>query len=114
MPRMIAFLVLAAALLLVAGPADVARAQCGFGYGCTPYPPVYGGGPPYWGPVAPPAYGPPAHGYVVPAYPYFPPSGFYFGSGWDPDYRDMRYNRYFSRSQPEPQVRGYTFPGGAD
>lgn len=45
--------------------------------------------------------------YVPPAY-YYPPPAFYLGSGWDPDYRDIRYNRYFQRYEPRPQIRGYT------
>ena len=41
--------------------------------------------------------------------PYFyPPPAFYMGSGWDPDYRDIRYNRYFQRYQDAPQIRGFT------
>ena len=55
-------------------------------------------------PAPPPVAYPPSPYY----YPYYPPQAFYLGSGWDPDYRDIRYNRYFQRYQPPPQVRGYT------
>lgn len=71
-----------------------------------PYPPqaVYPAYPAY--PVYP--YAAPLTGY---GYPYaVPPPAFYFGSGYDPDYRAMRYNRYFSRNQDDPpKVQGYTF-----
>ena len=89
MRRLLAVTVLLAAL---AG-ASSAAAQ-GFypppGYLYPPYPayPVY---------PAPPVYG---YGY--------PPPAFYFGSGYDSDYRAMRYNRYFSRYQGEPRVEGFT------
>ena len=46
--------------------------------------------------------------YPYPTTRYYPPPAFYFGSGWDPDYRDMRYNRYFQRTEPPPVIRGYT------
>jgi hypothetical protein len=49
---------------------------------------------------------PPAAIYAPP--PYYPPPAFYLGSEWDPDYRDLRYNRYFQRSQPPPIIRGFT------
>ncbi len=73
-----------------------------------PYPPqaIYPAYPAYPAyPVypfaAPLTYG---YGYAV------PPPAFYFGSGYDPDYRAMRYNRYFTRNQDDPpKVRGYTF-----
>jgi len=45
--------------------------------------------------------------YVPPPY-YYPPPAFYLGSDYDPDYRDLRYNRYFQRYEPPPQIRGYT------
>lgn len=122
MPRLLASLILVVALALIAVAPGTARAQC-YGYPCNIYPPVTDGSP-YYQPPPPLPYGPPAYGYAVPTYPYpvipnyppyFPPSGFYFGSGWDPDYRDMRYNRYFSRQQnQDPQVQGYTLPGGND
>jgi hypothetical protein len=67
-------------------------------------PPVYGP-PVYAQPVYPYPYPPVV--YAPPAY-YYPPPAFYFGSGWDPDYRDIRYNRYFQRTQPPPVIRGYT------
>ncbi len=55
-----------------------------------------------------PAYAwPPPVVYVPQPY-YYPPPAFYLGSGWDPDYRDIRYNRYFQRSQPPPIIRGFT------
>jgi hypothetical protein len=61
--------------------------------------------------AAPPAPQPPAM--YAPPYPYYypayPPVAFYQGSWWDADYRDIRYNRYYQRYQPPPQVRGYTF-----
>jgi len=50
---------------------------------------------------------PPPVVYVPQPY-YYPPPAFYLGSGWDPDYRDIRYNRYFQRSEPPPIIRGYT------
>jgi hypothetical protein len=64
-----------------------------------------------WLAAAPPAPQPPAM--YAPPYPYYypayPPVAFYQGSWWDADYRDIRYNRYYQRYQPPPQVRGYTF-----
>jgi hypothetical protein len=42
----------------------------------------------------------------VPIY-YAPPVGF-FGSWWDPDYRAIRYNRYFQRYEEAPRIQGYT------
>ena len=57
-------------------------------------------------PAPPPAAYAPPYPYYYPAY---PPLAFYQGSWWDPDYRDIRYNRYFQRYQSPPQVRGYTF-----
>jgi hypothetical protein len=47
---------------------------------------------------------------VVYAPPLYYPPAFYLGSEYDPDYRDLRYNRYFQRYQPAPQIRGYTLP----
>jgi hypothetical protein len=86
---------LAAVLVLAAWLVPAPAGACMGCPGVAIYPqPVY--------PYPPMAYAPPAY------YPYYPPPAFYFGSGWDPDYRDMRYNRYFQRSQPPPIVRGFT------
>jgi hypothetical protein len=85
----------AAVLVLAAWLAPAPAGACMGCPGVAIYPqPVY--------PYPPMAYAPPAY------YPYYPPPAFYFGSGWDPDYRDIRYNRYFQRSQPPPIVRGFT------
>lgn len=59
-------------------------------------------------PAPPPAVAYPAAPYYYPYPPYYPPPAFHQGSWWDPDYRDIRYNRYFQRYQAEPQVRGFT------
>ena len=84
-----------AMLVLAAWLAPAPAGACMGCPGVAIYPqPVY--------PYPPMAYAPPAY------YPYSPPPAFYFGSGWDPDYRDIRYNRYFQRYQAEPQVRGFT------
>jgi hypothetical protein len=56
-------------------------------------------------PPPPPVAYPPYPYYYPPAY---PPPAFYQGSWWDPDYRDIRYNRYFQRYEQRPQIRGYT------
>jgi hypothetical protein len=64
------------------------------------YPPAAYYYPPY--PAYPVYPAPPVYGYA------YPPPAFYFGSGYDPDYRAMRYNRYFSRYQGEPRVEGFT------
>ena len=64
------------------------------------YPPSAYGYPAYPGYPLYPA--PPVYGYA------YPPPAFYFGSGYDPDYRAMRYNHYFSRYQNEPRVEGFT------
>jgi hypothetical protein len=58
--------------------------------------------PMYPAPVYPPpvAYAPSPY--------FYPPPAFYLGSDYDPDYRDIRYNRYFQRYEPRPQIRGYT------
>ena len=86
---------LAAVLVLAAWLAPAPAGACMGCPGVAIYPqPAY--------PYPPMAYAPPAY------YPYYPPPAFYFGSGWDPDYRDIRYNRYFQRSQPPPIVRGFT------
>ena len=86
--------------LMLAGwlAAAPASAQC---YNCTNIevfaaPPVAAAPPPV-------VYAPP-----YPYYPGYPPVAYYSGSWWDPDYRDIRYNRYFQRYQGEPQVRGFT------
>ena len=87
----------AAVLVLAAWLAPAPAGACMGCPGVAIYPqPVY----PY-----PPAVAYPPQPYY---YPYYPPPAFYFGSGWDPDYRDIRYNRYFQRSQPPPIVRGFT------
>lgn len=50
---------------------------------------------------------------VAPAYPVYP-SGYYappaviFNTWWDPDYRALRYNRYFQRYQDQPRIQGFT------
>jgi hypothetical protein len=38
---------------------------------------------------------------------YAPPVGA-FESWWDPDYRAIRYNRYFQRYQETPRIHGFT------
>ena len=88
-------LALLAAVLVLA--AWLVPAPAGACMGCA-------GVPIYAQPVYP--YAPPVV-YAPPAY-YYPPPAFYLGSGWDPDYRDIRYNRYFQRSQPPPIIRGFT------
>ena len=79
----------------------LAPAPAGACMGCPGVPvyaqPVY----PYPYPYPPPVV------YAPQPY-YYPPPAFYFGSGWDPDYRDIRYNRYFQRSEPPPIIRGFT------
>jgi hypothetical protein len=90
-------LTLLAAVLVLA--AWLVPAPAGACMGCA-------GIPVYAQPVCP--YPPPV-AYAPPAYyPYYPPQAFYLGSGWDPDYRDIRYNRYFQRSQPPPIIRGFS------
>jgi hypothetical protein len=80
--------------LLIALGAGSAFAQ-GF------YPPPAYYYPPY--PAYPVYPAPPVYGYT------YPPPAFYFGSGYDPDYRAMRYNHYFSRYQDAPpRVEGFT------
>jgi hypothetical protein len=67
------------------------------------------GGPTFVPPGYPAPWSPPV--VYVPSpyyYPYYAPPAFYLGSGYDPDYRDIRYNRYFQRYQAPPQIRGYT------
>jgi hypothetical protein len=63
------------------------------------------GAPTFVPPVYPAPWSPPV--VYVPS-PYSAPPAFYLGSGYDPDYRDIRYNRYFQRYQAPPQIRGYT------
>ena len=61
--------------------------------------------------AAPPVAAAPPPVVYAPPYPYYgayPPPAFYSGSWWDPDYRDIRYNRYFQRYEPPPRIRGYT------
>ena len=82
---------------IVVSPADACMG-CPSAFG---YQQVYPAYPAY--PFLPPgAYAPPVY--------YYPPPAFYFGSGYDPDYIDIRYNRYFQRYQPPPEIRGYTLP----
>ena len=83
------------ALSLAGAPADACM-------GCPGVPAYYP--PAYAYPWAPP----PVAAYAYPPPYYYPPPAFYLGSGWDPDYRDIRYNRYFERYEPRPQIRGYT------
>ena len=90
---------LAAVLVLAAWLVPAPAGACMGCPGVVVGPPVYAQ-PVY--PYPPVVYAPPAY------YPYYPPPAFYFGSGYDPDYRDIRYNRYFQRSQPPPIVRGFT------
>jgi hypothetical protein len=59
--------------------------------------------------------GPPVIVAPVPVYPYYAyPPAYYvqpfgtFNTWYDADYRAIRYNRYFSRYQDEPQIRGFT------
>ena len=39
---------------------------------------------------------------------YYTPPVVTFGSWWDPDYRAIRYNRYFERYQEQPRIWGFT------
>jgi hypothetical protein len=87
----------AAAFILAAWLVPAPASACMGCPGVVVGPPVY----------AQPVYPYPPVVYAPPAY-YYPPPAFYFGSGWDPDYRDIRYNRYFQRTQPPPVIRGYT------
>ncbi len=65
-----------------------------------------------WYPPSPYAYQPYPGYPLYPAPPVYgwayPPPAFYFGSGYDPDYRAMRYNHYFSRYQGQPRIEGFT------
>lgn len=62
--------------------------------------------PGYAQPMYPAPWSPPV--VYAPSPYYYPPPAFYLGSGYDPDYRDIRYNRYFQRYEPAPRIRGYT------
>lgn len=98
MPRVLLLAVLALAAVLAPRPADAGRLTP------TYTAPIYGGAPVYSAPVWTP------YGWIVPGAPVYVPPPAYFGTFYDLDHRDIRYNRYFQRAEPPPQIRGYTLP----